>query len=413
VPNSGPYTFTVAATNLKGTSGPSNASGNVDVYTGATFHPIPLIRVVDSRIGLGTTQLLANQPVTLQFTGPNYGIPVGATAITGTVVAIGGNYTGTLILSPNVTACNQYGSVDNVPVASDTRPNGFTIGLTDSGSANVLWCDSGTKQFVLDVSGYYANDTTGGTYHPLVSPTPPVRIVDTRNNVGITGALPAGVVKTFQVTGSSSIPTGATAITGNATVVGGSASGSITLGSSLTATPGTSTVNFPANDTRSVGVTLGLTSDGKLSVVYPAGSGSVGFVLDVTGYFTNDVTGYGFHAVATPARLLDTRVPTGLSGKFNANTCRGIPVAGYGPVPASATAVTGNMTVVNDTNSWTIYAGPVSTGSPPTSTINFPTGDTRANGLTSGLGSIYLYATYVSSAGKTTDLVFDVTGFFQ
>jgi hypothetical protein len=71
------------------------------------------------------------------------------------------------------------------------------------------------------------------------------------------------------------------------------------------------------------------------------------------------------------------------------------------------------MTVVNDTNSWTIYAGPVSTGSPPTSTINFPTGDTRANGLTSGLGSIYLYATYVSSAGKTTDLVFDVTGFFQ
>ena len=57
--------------------------------------------------------------------------------------------------------------------------------------------------------------------------------------------------------------------------------------------------------------------------------------------------------------------------------------------------------------------GPVATASPTTSTINFNTGDVIANGLTVALGSGgTLSATYVSGPGNTTDLVFDVTGYF-
>ena len=407
--SSGTFTFTVTATNGMGTSDPSIASNSVAVYTGATFHSIPLVRVIDTRISKGATTLIAQHPQSIQFSGTN-GIPTGATAITGTIVAIGGSYGGYVLVAPTA-ACSGFGSIDNF-LAGENQANGFTVGLDGTGKASVVYCDGSstthTANLVLDLSGYYTNDTTGATYHSIT----PVRIVDTRINLGITGALPANTVKTFQVTGGTSIPSGAVAITGNATVVGGTASGSITVGPSVSSSPPTSTVNFPANDTRSVGVTLGLTTSGTLGAVYPASSGSVAFVFDVTGYFTNDVTGFGFHAI-TPYRLMDTRSGIGLSGKFTANTPRGLPVAGHGVIPSGATAVTGNLTTVNSTNGWSVYAGPVSTGSPPTTTLNFPTGDIRSNGLTSGLGSGYLYMTYSTSGSYTTDLIFDATGYFS
>jgi len=56
-----------------------------------------------------------------------------------------------------------------------------------------------------------------------------------------------------------------------------------------------------------------------------------------------------------------------------------------------------------------------SQANPSTSTINFPVGDNRANGLTSPLGAGgKLWAVYKSSTSTaTTQLVFDVTGYFS
>jgi len=52
--------------------------------------------------------------------------------------------------------------------------------------------------------------------------------------------------------------------------------------------------------------------------------------------------------------------------------------------------------------------------SPTTSTLNFPTGDNRATGVTAPLGSGgVIWITYVGSVGgATTDLLFDVTGYY-
>jgi hypothetical protein len=48
-----------------------------------------------------------------------------------------------------------------------------------------------------------------------------------------------------------------------------------------------------------------------------------------------------------------------------------------------------------------------------TSTINFVAGATQANGVTVSLGSGgQLSATYMSLSNQTTDLVFDVSGYF-
>jgi len=115
----------------------------------------------------------------------------------------------------------------------------------------------------------------------------------------------------------------------------------------------------------------------------------------------------------TPARLLDSRFGNGLSGPFSHGAPRTFQVSGRGGVPASATAVTGNLTVTNQTQAGYVFLGPDPVASPTSSTLNFPLGDSRANGVTVALsGSGGLSATYIATPGATTDLVFDVTGYF-
>ena len=132
----------------------------------------------------------------------------------------------------------------------------------------------------------------------------------------------------------------------------------------------------------------------------------------------------------SPRRVLDTR-PTvysgnpfniGLSGKFVAGTVRRFGVAGAHyvgggnapAIPANAVAVTGNLTIVYETAPGVIDLGPAVTAGGATSSLNFVPGDTRANNVTLGLAADgSLSAVYRSStAGATTDLIFDLTGYF-
>ena len=150
----------------------------------------------------------------------------------------------------------------------------------------------------------------------------------------------------------------------------------------------------------------------------------------IAGSQSNIVVNYPASAYTpiSPRRVLDSR-PTGsghtnigLAGKFTAGTVRTFTVAGAKyvsggsalAVPANAVAVTGNLTVVGETAAGVIDLGPTVTATGSTTTINFVMGDTRANNVTVGLGSGgTLEAVYRSStAGATTDLIFDVTGYF-
>ena len=130
----------------------------------------------------------------------------------------------------------------------------------------------------------------------------------------------------------------------------------------------------------------------------------------------------------SPRRVLDSR-PTGsghtnigLAGKFTAGVVRKFSVAGAKyvgggsalAVPANAVAVTGNLTIVGETAAGVVDLGPTVSATGSTTTINFVVGDTRANDVTLGLaGDGSLEAVYrISSVGATTDLIFDVTGYF-
>jgi len=122
--------------------------------------------------------------------------------------------------------------------------------------------------------------------------------------------------------------------------------------------------------------------------------------------------GATYHAL-TPTRILDTRDGTGLWGAFSSHVARTFGVTGHGGVPSNATAVTGNLTVTQQTSLGYLYIGPTAMNNPTSSTLNFPLGDDRANGVTVALsGTGTLSVTYASTTGSTAQVIFDVTGYF-
>ena len=379
------------------------------VSSGATYHPLAPARLLDTRAGNGLSgKLSANRPATFQVTGRG-GVPTGATGVTGNLTVTGSSAGWAVYLGPDPVASPTSSTINFK--AGDTLANGLTVALSATGSLSATYISTAgkTTDLVFDVTGYFTPDAAGATYHPLA----PARLLDTRSGNGLSGKLSANTPATFQVTGRGGVPTGATGVTGNLTVTGSSAGWAIYLGPDANPSPTSSTINFKAGDTLANGLTVALSATGSLSATYISTAGkTTDLVFDVTGYFTPDAAGATYHPLA-PARLLDTRSGNGLSGKLSANTPRTFAVSGRGGVPAGATAVTGNLTVTGSSAGWAIYLGPDPVASPTSSTINFKAGDTLANGLTVALSATgSLSATYMSTAGNTTDLVFDVTGYF-
>ena len=226
------------------------------------------------------------------------------------------------------------------------------------------------------------------------------------------------VARTFQVTGNGGVPANATAVTGNLTVTQQGSLGYLFIGPEAANNPTSSTLNFPINDDRANAVTVALGAGGTLSVTYAAPSlGPTAHVIfDVTGYFTPETTGATYHALA-PSRLLDTRDGTGgLAGPFVSHAARTFQVTGNGGVPATATAVTGNLTVTGQSYLGYLYVGPDAMNDPTSSTLNFPKGDDRANSVTVTLGTggklAITYAAPAYALGATAQVIFDVTGYF-
>ena len=110
-----------------------------------------------------------------------------------------------------------------------------------------------------------------------------------------------------------------------------------------------STVNFPLGDTRANNLTVPLAPNGKLAAVYKAQAGkTTHLIVDITGYFLpgdEDAT----YAPITPVRALDSRFGIGLAGTFADGVPRQLNITGLAAIPADATAITGNLTVVGQT----------------------------------------------------------------
>ncbi len=281
--------------------------------------------------------------------------------------------------------------------SDDQNPGGIWVAgdVAENGSGDWL-----TVVHQLDL-------TMGSGYNPM----PPTRVLDTRIGIGLTGRFLANTPRTLQIAGTNGIPSDAVAITANVTVTGQTKGGFVSLTPAPTATPTSSTINFPLGDNRANNTTSALGPDGSLSFVYRAAAGArTDLLLDVTGYFVQG-SGDSYNPIS-PVRILDSRVGLGAT-KFHSNVPQKFQVGGVNGIPADAVAITANLTVTNQTRAGYAALTPTPTASPSTSTINFPLGDNRANGLTIPLAGDGSIAAVYKASSASADLLLDVTGYYS
>ena len=136
------------------------------------------------------------------------------------------------------------------------------------------------------------------------------------------------------------------------------------------------------------------------------------YMLSVTG--TLGVPNNTSFYTLTPCRILDTRDPNGPYGgpALAASSTRVFTIANQCGVPPTAKSVSVNVTVTQPTAPGHLILFPG--GTPPSvSTINFRTGQTRANNAIVPLSATGTVSVTDGQTSGTTHFILDVNGYFQ
>jgi glucose/arabinose dehydrogenase len=111
----------------------------------------------------------------------------------------------------------------------------------------------------------------------------------------------------------------------------------------------------------------------------------------------------------TPCRLVDTR----LSGPaLSAGSTRSFTAAGTCGIPATASVIAVNVTVIGASSSGNLDLWPAGTTDPGTSVLSFQAGQTRANNAFVALGASGMFSVLSNFPTGTAHLVVDVTGWY-
>jgi hypothetical protein len=267
----------------------------------------------------------------------------------------------------------------------------------------------------------------------------PCRALDTRVNSGVNGVLnsgpapiPAGATEMFiPAGGGCKIPLpsfGFIVYAMNVTVIPHGPLGYLTVWPWLTTQPVVSTLNSEDGNVKANAALV--EGSGSYSYYNPEAvvgtygaidvytSDTTDLVLDVTGYFTVNAAA-NVYVPVTPCRVVDTRTSNGTFGApaLVAGQQRSFLLADSPcDLPADMTAVSMNVTAVpidgEPVDYVTVWGTSVSEPqTPPTSTLNAPTGAVTANAAIVTInpdtyGSVSVYAS------NNTNLVLDVTGYF-
>ncbi|MEO6323397.1 MAG: hypothetical protein ABIT01_17595 [Thermoanaerobaculia bacterium] len=113
----------------------------------------------------------------------------------------------------------------------------------------------------------------------------------------------------------------------------------------------------------------------------------------------------------TPCRILDTR--TTAAPALVAGSTRAFPITGACAIPLSARAVSLNATVTGSTQAGSLSLFPGGTLIPVSTTLEYATGQTRANNVVIGLGSLGDLSVRSLQAAGTTEFILDVNGYFE
>jgi CSLREA domain-containing protein len=323
----------------------------------------------------------------------------------------------------------------NAPGVTETRAlqsNSPAIDAIDSGSCPPPSIDQrGVPRPLFAGCDIGAFESSPGSFTPL----PPVRILDTRNNIGLSGAFAPGQERDLDVTDtlSSGVPaTGVDAVLLNVTATSATKSGWLTLYPDGATVPTASNLNFVAGQTVP-NLVLVKTDDGggtgtditiantKHPTIPTPNAGSVHVIADVVGYY-DDAEGDNLVAI-TPERIADTRnnigdvgstpVPPGGEILVDPTTSANLPAAG------SYTAVVVNVTATGGTKNGWLTVFPSDGVLPTASNINFLAGQTIPNLvkiLVSAEGQFRIantkHPTVPTPNAGTVHIIVDIVGYF-
>ncbi len=117
----------------------------------------------------------------------------------------------------------------------------------------------------------------------------------------------------------------------------------------------------------------------------------------------------------TPCRLVDTRGPNGPLGgpSLAAGQNRTFTLAGACNIPANASALSVNITIISPSapGFLTLYAG--GSGLPAVSNLNFSAGQVRANNAIVTLGELGDATTFLGQGSGNAHVIIDVNGYLQ
>lgn len=408
------------------TAGAGAASQPIPVTPqGAQFNAVQPYRAYDSRWADGP--LGGGQSRTVSTA-----VPPEAIAVAYNLTATGMTGSGYLAVTPAGSPAPTTSTL-NYTAAGQTWANAFTSGVNDSGELTVT-AKGARTEFVVDVVGYYvppaaptvttvdarANKPDASLFVPLT----PTRAYDSRT---AEGPLSGGQSRTVDITAGGAVPADATAIAYTITETGTVGRGFLSVGPAGGETPVVSSINwFTANQTTANSSVVAINAGAVDVTAGTRPGGSAQFVIDVLGYYTPaalaPADALAFTAI-DPARAYDSRIdqPLGpITGGTNFTTS--MAVAG---VPASAEAVSYNLTITSTQTSGYLTTTPGDVISPPlASTINWwRTNQTLANGSVVGIPSpvgddraavsdpLSLPVTTFAAGGSTQYLI-DVAGYF-
>jgi hypothetical protein len=383
-------------------------------------------RIVDTRTGATDPATYAGQTVAsgatlaVQVTGVGTtAVPTGALAAVLNVTAVGPTANGFLSLYAAPAATTEPTFSDLNFAAGETVANLVTVPLSATGGIEI-YNHNGKTDVLVDVEGYYtATPLTNGS--GLYNAISPVRALGT---LAAGAAVAANSSVAIPVTGTTTgVPASATAVVGNVTAAGATASSFLSLypAPAVTTEPTFSNLNFGIQKTNVAianRVTVPIGTGGDIEVYNHAGSVNVDF--DVDGYYTGiGGTGSVFTPI-TPVRVADTRTASlvGTETPIAANTTEKFVVATTTPasgIPATATAVATNVTVVPADAAGYLTEFPTSTATNPVaSDINWVANETPAVpnftiADTAGTGDVNVYA----SPGASINVLMDAFGYFS
>ena len=379
--------------------------------TAGLYVAVTPTRIVDTRVGLGgSSRIGADRAVAVQITSDNGVIPSSG------VAAIVANVTVTNPAGPGNLAVYATGTarptVSNVNfVAGQTVPNLVTVPISARGQIDLRNNSTGAVDVIVDVSGYYVSGTPvePGSFRSLT----PSRIVDSRINLGFGGRVPADQPIAVHVTGTGGVPaSGVAAVVANVTVTEPSAPGNLSVYPTGVARPTVSNVNFVGGQTVPNLVTVPVGADGRI-VLRNNSTGTTQVIVDVAGYYlAGHPTASGAFVSVTPARIVDSRIGQGLTGRVRPTETVFIGITGRGGLPGTAVgAVVANLTVTEPTAPGNLAVYPSASGPTGVSNVNFVAGQSVPNLLIAPVATDGTVKLQNNSTGPT-HVIMDVAGYF-